>query len=189
MTSLVNLFSHKTTPVLLTGFLFVVLAAFVTSSPPVATASPDRTAFAPVASDSLLERAKARLHDATNKGSTDSLRQARALFKRAANSSDHQALAHYYAALAGYRLSNLFPSDAEDKKEPVLNDAIDHLQTATDLDSSMADAWALLSGCYGQMTGMHPMQSMSLGPKSDDAMEKAKELAPENPRIWIIDGV
>lgn len=139
------------------------------------------------APDSLLLRGKTFLDAGANRGSADSLKQARALFKQA-TSGDHQALAHYYAALADYRLSNQLPDDAEDQKEPVLKDAIEHLNTATDLDPKLADAWALLSGCYGQMMGLNPMRGMSLGPEANDAMSKAKDLAPENPRVWIIDG-
>jgi tetratricopeptide (TPR) repeat protein len=36
--------------------------------------------------------------------------------------------------------------------------------------------------------GLDPMRGMSLGPKANDAMSNAKDLAPENPRVWIIDG-
>lgn len=138
--------------------------------------------------DSLILKGKTLLEGGTNRGSVDSLKQARALFKRATGAAEHQALAHYYAALANYRLNNQFPEDAEDRREPVLEDAIDHLKQATKIDSTMADAWALLNGCYGQMMGMNPMQGMSLGPKSSEAMEKAMTLAPKNPRVWIISG-
>ena len=138
--------------------------------------------------DSLIRKGKTVLEDGVNRGSIDSLKQARALFKQATSGTEHRALAHYYAALADYRLANQLPDDAEDQKEPVLKDAIDHLKTATDLDPTLADAWALLSGCYGQRMGLDPMRGMSLGPKANDAMSKAKDLAPENPRVWIIDG-
>ena len=138
--------------------------------------------------DSLIRKGKTVLGDGVNRGSIDSLKQARALFKQATSGTEHRALAHYYAALADYRLANQLPDDAEDQKEPVLKDAIDHLKTATDLDPTLADAWALLSGCYGQRMGLDPMRGMSLGPKANDAMSNAKDLAPENPRVWIIDG-
>lgn len=137
---------------------------------------------------SLLLKAKTTLNHGVNAGSLDSLRQARALFKQAPGSGEHQALAHYYAALADYRIQNLMPQDAEDKREPILDDAIDHLKQATTLDSTMADAWALLSSCYGQRLGLDPMRAMSLGPKADETLAKAKELAPENPRVWIVSG-
>ena len=139
------------------------------------------------AADSLILKGKTLLKGGVNRGSIDSLKQARALFKHATGSGDHRALAHYYAALADYRLANQLPDDTEDKKEPLLNDAVDHLTSATDLAPTMADAWALLAGCYGQRMGLDPMRGMSLGPKANEAMTQAKKLAPKNPRVWIID--
>ena len=138
--------------------------------------------------DSLILRGKTILDAGANRGSIDSLKQARALFKQAASGPDHQALAHYYAGLANYRLNNQFPNDAEDQREPLLKDAIDHLSTATDFDPKMADAWALLSACYGQRMGLDPLRGMTLGPKANEALRKAKERAPQNPCVWIIDG-
>jgi tetratricopeptide (TPR) repeat protein len=141
------------------------------------------------ATDSLLQRAKTLITEGAYLGSIDSLRQARALAKRATGASTRQALAHYYAALADYRLNNQFPEDAEKKRENVLGDATTHLKKATELDSTFADAWALLAGVYGQRMGLNPMtQGMMLGSDTDEALSRAKELSPSNPRVWIIDG-
>ena len=155
------------------GFVAGGLPAAAQSSPP---------------SDSLILKGKTFLEGGLNRGSLDSLRQARALFRQAASGAEQRALAHYYAALANYRISNQFPEDAEARREPPLKDAIGHLQTATESTPKMADAWALLSACYGQRMGLDPMRGMTLGPKANDALNKAKDLAPTNPRVWIIDG-
>lgn len=136
----------------------------------------------------LLLEGKTILHEATNKGSVDSLMQARALFKRATGRAEHQPLAHYYAALADYRLNNQLGEDEERKREQMLGDATKHLEQATELDADLADAWALLTGIYGQRMGLNPMQAMSLGSDADEAMKHARELAPKNPRVWIISG-
>lgn len=137
---------------------------------------------------SVLLKGKTILQGGVNKGSLDSLRKARALFKRATGPGEHQALAHYYAALADVRMLNQLPQDAKEKRHPVVNDAIDHLETATKLDPEMADAWALLTSCYGQKMGLQPMKFKSLSSKSEKAMKKAMELAPKNPRVWLISG-
>ncbi len=152
-----------------------------------APASSTSSALGSATTDSLLQQVKTRIREATDKGSLDSLKQARALAKQATG-GEREALAHYYAALADYRMSNRLPEDDEDRRERVIEDAIGHLKRATEINGTMADAWALLSGCYGQMMGMSPMKAMSLGPKSDEAMEKAKKHGPENPRVWIISG-
>jgi tetratricopeptide (TPR) repeat protein len=138
--------------------------------------------------DSLLQRAKTLIDEGTDHGAVDSLKHARALAVQATGTSDRQALAHYYAALAGYRIANQLPEDAEERRETHIEDAISHLKRATDVDSAMADAWALLAGSYGQMMGMNPMQGMTLSSDADEARARAKELAPKNPRVWIIDG-
>lgn len=135
---------------------------------------------------SLLLRGKTTLDHGVNAGSIDSLRKARALFKHATNGNNHQALAHYYVALADYRVNTQY--DSEKEREPLLKDAIDHLKTATNLAPENADAWALLSACYGQRLSLDPLRGMTLGPKADEALAKAKELAPENPRVWIVSG-
>lgn len=138
--------------------------------------------------DSLLHRAKTGIEEGSDRGSIDSLKQARAWAVQATGDTARQALAHYYAALADYRIANQLSDDAEDKRESHLKDAIRHLKQATTTDAQMADAWALLAGCYGQMMGLNPMRGMTLGSDADEAMEQAKELAPKNPRVWIIDG-
>jgi len=188
MTSCINPLSRKTSLVLATGVLVLSTVACVISSTPMAAASSNEAALAPTATDSLLRQAKIQIRKATDKGSIDSLRQARALAERATSGSERQALAHYYVGLASYRIVNQLLEDDEARREKVIEDAISHFKRATSIDSTMADAWALLSGAYGQMMGMNPMQGMSLGPKSSDALEKAKELAPKNPRVWIVSG-
>ncbi len=152
-----------------------------------APASPTSPALGSAATDSLLRQVKTQIREATDEGSLDSLKQARAWAKQATG-GDRAALAHYYAALADYRMSNRLPEDNEDRRERMIEDAIGHLKRATEINGTMADAWALLSGCYGQMMGMNPMQGMSLGPKANEAMKQAKTHGPNNPRVWIIDG-
>ncbi|MFO8097986.1 MAG: tetratricopeptide repeat protein [Salinibacter sp.] len=162
------------------------LLACGSSSPlaPAASASAPNIATA----DSLLQRAKTLIDEGADHGALDSLKHARSLAVQATGESDRRALAHYYAALAGYRTANQLPEDAEERREAHTEDAIRHLKRATDVDSKMADAWALLAGSYGQMMGMNPMQGMTLSSDADDAIERAKDLAPRNPRVWIIDG-
>lgn len=179
--------SRKTTFLLTASLLLCGLVA-CGSSTPMASASASGSTLTTATTDSLLRRAKTLIREATDKGSIDSLKQARALAERATNGSEHKALAHYYVGLADYRTLNQLPDDAEKRREKRVEDAISHLKRATEVDETMADAWALLSGCYGQMMGMNPMQGMSLGPKSSEAMENAKELAPKNPRVWLISG-
>ena len=188
LTRLLKFLLRKTTLLFSLGSLLVTLAACVMSITPMAAASSGGAALAPAATDSLLRQAKTHIREATDKGSIDSLKQARALAERATSGSERTALAHYYVGLANYRLVNQLPEGAEPRRKHVLDDAVSHLKRATTMDGKLADAWVLLSGCYGQMMGMNPMRGMSLGPKANEAMEKAKNLDPKNPRVWMVSG-
>jgi tetratricopeptide (TPR) repeat protein len=180
------IFPRKTFFPLTVGFLLFGLVA-CGSGTPMAPASTASSPLGPAATDSLLRQVKIQIREATDEGSIDSLKQARAQAKQATG-GEREALAHYYAALANFRMINQLPEDDEEQREQVIKDAVSHLKRATDAAPKMADAWALLSGCYGQMMGMNPMQGMSLGPKANEAMKKAKKHEPNNPRVWIIDG-
>ena len=160
------------------ALLLLLSPLFLTTATPVQAAPPD----------SLLHRGVDLLDRGVNNGSVEVLQNARALFKQATGQTEQTALAHYYAALSDYRIAHQFNEEAEEKRERVLDDAIAHLEAATETAPKMADAWALLSACYGQMMGMNPWQGITLGPKSSNALSKAKELAPKNPRVWIVSG-
>lgn len=137
--------------------------------------------------DSLILKGKRLLRQGYNQSNLDQLHRARTLFARATNGQEHTALAHYYIGLARYRAINLVQDD-EDQTLRYMNDGINHLEKTIELKPDFAEAHALLSGLYGQKIGMQPFKAMTLGPKSDQAMERAKELAPNSPRVSLIDG-
>ena len=137
--------------------------------------------------DSLLLQGKELLQQGYNQYNLNQLQEARSLFVRAANGEAHTGLAHYYAGLAQYRALNLAQGD-EEQALRFANDAINHLQKATELRPDFAEAHALLSGLYGQKTGLKPSTAMTLGPKANRTMTRAKDLAPNSPRVVLIDG-
>jgi tetratricopeptide (TPR) repeat protein len=53
----------------------------------------------------------------------------------------------------------------------------------------MAESYALLSSVIGQQIGSNPLKGMTLGPRSSNAMDKALELGPRNPRVWLLRGI
>lgn len=96
--------------------------------------------------------------------------------------------AHYYRGYSNYRLNSSFPNIKEDQKEKYLEQAVKMLEEALEIDPEFAEAQALLGSCYGQMAdGI--FSGMKYGPKSEKAMEKAKELAPDNPRVVMLDAI
>jgi tetratricopeptide (TPR) repeat protein len=118
----------------------------------------------------------------------DLMLEARAVFERLAEVNDLAALSHYYVGYADYRLS-LFKQQNRDAALKYLDDGIQHLEQAVKLDEKFADAFALLSSCYGQKIGYDPGLAMQLGPKSGQAMAAAKRLEPENPRVVLLEAI
>lgn len=137
--------------------------------------------------ENVLREGKRLLEKGTNQGDPALLQQARAAFERATASDRHAALAHYYVGLADYRL--LYAPERTAEKLDLLNDAIDHLEKAVEQDEGFAEAHALLGSMYGQKVAEQWYKGPFLGPKSDAQMEKARALAPENPRVVLLDAI
>jgi hypothetical protein len=63
------------------------------------------------------------------------------------------------------------------------NDAITHLQTATKLKANLVDAYVVLRRCYFWQYLLDPKIGMAGWRESAAVLQKAKEFAPENPRV------
>ena len=131
--------------------------------------------------DSLIVSGKQMLESAND---LDAMYAARATFERALADTGLSAWGHYYIALADYRIAGLLEGESKDPSEH-LNAAVEHLKKATEIDPQAAEAYSLLSSVYGWQIGLSPMKSMLLGPKSGKAIQKAKQLAPDNPRVVL----
>ena len=138
--------------------------------------------------DSLLVSGRQMLQAGDNAGDLDAMYAARAMFERALADTSLAAWGHYYIALADYRIASyLLGADEESKDQAAkhLKTTVEHLKKATEIDPQTAEAYALLSSAYGLQIGLSPMKSMFLGPKSRKAIQKAKKLAPDNPRVVL----
>ena len=132
--------------------------------------------------------AREQLEQAVVDQNIEQIAMLRSQFKSFVDEPDLRAQAHYFVGLAGYRLRTL-PSDLDDdQKENYLDEAINHLKKAIGVKSNFAEAHALLSGCYGMKASGGMFAGMKYGPKSNTQMDKALELAPDNPRVLILDG-
>ncbi len=136
--------------------------------------------------DSLIVKGKRLVDEGFDAGSVDKLKRAASLFERAAQGDQHTALAHYYAGFAHKRIVEIAGQDDEDLALKHLDASIDHLETAVETDGEFAEAHALLASVYGQKLGKKPKLGMVLGPKTSETMERAKRLAPDNPRVVMM---
>lgn len=147
--------------------------------------SPDAKATA-TPTDSLIIEARSLLQEGVNTADRGMMERARTQFERATADDTYAALAHYYAGLSNYRLASIF-LEADDM--PISNylDAADHhLETAIDLDTQLADAYALQSSVYGLKISHRPWRAVTLGRASGTLMEQALELEPNNPRVVLL---
>ena len=138
--------------------------------------------------DSLIVSGKQMLQAGENANDFDSMYAARATFERVLADTGLSAWGHYYIALADHNIANLLLGSGEESKDQAsehLKAAVEHLKKATRLDPQAAEAYALLSKAYGLQIGLSPMKSMFLGPKLGKAAQKAKQLAPDNPRVVL----
>ena len=142
----------------------------------------------PQSADSLFVNGRQMLHAGENQGSLDAMYAARAMFERALADTSLAAWAHYYIALADYRIVNLLLAEGEKNKDPAsehLDSAVGNLKEATRINPRAAEAYALLSSAYGRQISLSPVKSMFLGPKAGKAIRKAVQLAPDNPRVVL----
>ena len=135
--------------------------------------------------DSLIISGKQMLQVGENAGDLDAMYAARATFERALADTSLAAWGHYYIALADYRIAGLLEGESKDQASEHLKVAVEHLKKATEIDPQAAEAYALLSSAYGLQIGLSPMKTMLLGPRVGKASQKAKQLAPDNPRVVL----
>ncbi|MCV6615808.1 MAG: tetratricopeptide repeat protein [Cellvibrionaceae bacterium] len=96
----------------------------------------------------------------------------------------------YDGSLARYRLAMAeYLRGASESAQDQLNQAMTELQTLTEREPDNAEAWALLSHVYGTQITFQPLKSAYYGPKVGSSIAKAKTLAPNNPRVYLVSGI
>ena len=110
-------------------------------------------------------------------------------FESLTNNRAIEGLAYYYAGYVGYRRAQLIVGADKSAAVEHLDSCIDALRKAIKADREFAEAHALLSGCYSLKAGAQSMKAVYLGPKASRRIARARELAPENPRVVLLDGL
>jgi len=149
----------------------------------------------PAVADSLILQGKKMLNQAVERWDVDGMQKARAHFERVLETKHRQALVHYYLGYCSHQLNIFYrynPNTTKADREntgKLVDAGIQHLEKAIQLDSKLAEAYALTASLYGEKIGGNPLLGMTLGPKSGVFMEKAIKLAPENPRVVYLDAI
>jgi tetratricopeptide (TPR) repeat protein len=99
-----------------------------------------------------------------------------------------ERLLRYTVAYAGWRLASM-PDVPEREQEDLLDDAVTRLKAIATADARDAEASALLGSVYGLQIGRSPLKGMLLGPRASRALDDAADVAPDNPRVVLLQGV
>lgn len=97
----------------------------------------------------------------------------------------------YLAAYLDWRLGSLHVgSDNQEAADAALERGQATLESLVETAPEHADAWALLASTIGMRIGISPM---TRGPRyagpSSAAMDRAVDLAPNNPRVLLLDAI
>jgi tetratricopeptide (TPR) repeat protein len=140
--------------------------------------------------DKWADSARIEIDAAMPAGDVARIRQAGAMLERALTVFPDDPLLLHYLGYSRYREANLMRGKQVDEKQyrPLLEVADSLLErSATKLE--LAETYALRSSVLGQLIGSNPLRGMTLGRRASSAMDRAVELGPDNPRVWLLRGI
>ena len=124
-----------------------------------------------------------------------SLKDLSASFERIGDAEKTQWLPYYYAALAQVNAGNFIyianvSNPAELKNLDALADKADQMiSKAEELQKDNSEIYAVKKMISSLRMMVDPMNRfMTYGPKAQEALDVAKKLNPENPRIYLLEG-
>ena len=140
--------------------------------------------------DSLIIQGKKLINDGCNQWDAAVMQKARAQFERLLADKKREALVRYYLGYCDYRLATFYQQQTnKDMVGKHLEAAITHLEAAIKSNNKFAEAYALLSSCYGQKISLAPMLGMTLGPRAGMTMQSSLQMEPNNPRVILLDAI
>jgi tetratricopeptide (TPR) repeat protein len=156
-----------------------------------ATAAAQTAAPSPAASrDRWADSARRAIEAATVRGDAAALTGVRTMLGRALVLAPNDGLLLHYQGYAAYReaVAHLARGDKDGAR--ALLDQADALLARSAERLPLAETAALQSSVIGMQIGTgNPASGMWLGPKAGSAMDRALELGPRNPRVWLLRGM
>ncbi|MGZ3853721.1 MAG: hypothetical protein ACXVBJ_00585 [Flavisolibacter sp.] len=123
------------------------------------------------------------------------LKDLSASFERIGDAEKTQWLPYYYAALAQVNAGNFIyvanvSNPGELKNLDALADKADQMITKAEaLEANNSEIFAVKKMISSLRMMVDPMNRfMTYGPKAQEALDQAKKLNPENPRIYLLEG-
>ena len=133
---------------------------------------------------------RADLQRAMNRGSLEGLLKARGRLLALVVADPKSATAHYWVAVADWRIVPI-ASGGDDEKtrknaERYCTEGLAQCDQALALDPRFAEAIALRASLQGLSIQFDPSRAMALGGEMMPAMDRAREIAPGNPRVLFL---
>jgi hypothetical protein len=112
-------------------------------------------------------------------------------FERIANAEKTQWLPFYYAALCNINKANMyFTAQETDKIDPIMDLAEPMIKKAEELGKENSEIFCLKKMFNtGKMMADPMNRFMIYGAAASEALEEAKKLDPENPRVYLLEGI
>ena len=137
-----------------------------------------------------VKAAKQALQEAVNKGSADGMLAARGQFDALSSTDPSNPLLHYWVAVCDWRVAPFLMSDENKAKgKRWVEEGIARSGKAYELDPKSGEALALRCGLMGMSLQFDSSQMMKLGIQMEGDMSHARDLAPKNPRVALLDGI
>jgi tetratricopeptide (TPR) repeat protein len=160
-----------------------LLAAVLLAPAPLA--AQDLTAAARIA-----DSAQRLIEGGRIKSSAQDLGLARALLERGLTAYPDDSYLLHYTGYALYRQAALeVAGRGNGRPGAALLELADSALEASARRQPIAETYALLASVMGQLIGADPSRAMTLGQAAGEAMARARTLGPDNPRVWLLDGI
>lgn len=136
------------------------------------------------------DSAQREIEAAAIAGDMNRLTNASAMVDRVLTVTPNDPLLLYYRSLGLWRSATQYMGMKQNGEAKRALDEADILLEQATAKSPTADALALRGSVLGLMIGLsgNPLSGMTLGPKAGGLLDRAKELEPKNPRVWLISG-
>lgn len=184
---------HMTPLIALVSALMTVTLISCASQPPAETIQPasSRSNPAEIADIQTLNLASIgmQIEQAYYSENAQTLLDTRTLLTKVIQQDTHAGkYVYYYLGYADYALSIIYFYDHSSKATDYVETAQTALIQSLNLDPKFAEAEALLGQCYGVEIALHPWKGIFLGGKAKDAIHRAYQLDPSNPRVVLLKG-
>ncbi len=120
---------------------------------------------------------------------TEDLRSLRGVLDLLAPDEPADADRSYYSGLANYRLTQLVLRTDRARAKDAAEGCVSNLEKAIRSRKDFADALALQSACLDLLTSLEAWRTPFAASKSGAQLEKARQLAPGNPRVLLLDAI